>query len=145
MLTGEYKHTLDAKGRIFIPAKFRADLGQSVTVAKTFGDYLVLYSDEEWNKYIEKLDDLCAEGVISEKMLRAIMRSAMSSEVDSQGRISICEVHRNKAQLEKDVTFIGMKNFVEIWSDKLIDEDDVSDDEIQDFKALSRKLHLGLG
>ena len=53
MLTGEFKHTLDAKGRVFVPAKFRADLGQSVIVAKTFGKFLVMYSEEEWINFIK--------------------------------------------------------------------------------------------
>ena len=145
MLTGEYKHTIDAKGRVFVPAKFRADLGQNVTISTIFGDYIGLYSDEEWTKHIEKLDALCAEGVMTEKMLRAVMRSAKSVEVDSQGRIIICETQREAVNLTKDVTFIGMKNHVEIWSDERLAAEDVGEDEIQDFKHLSRKLHLGLG
>ena len=145
MLTGEYKHTLDSKGRVFVPARFRADLGQNVTITTIFGEYVGLYSDEEWTKQIEKLDELCSQGIITERMLRAVMQSALSVEVDSQGRISICENQRNAAELIKDVTFIGMRNHVEIWGDEKLAAQNVSEEELQDFKALSRKLHLGLG
>ena len=53
MLTGEFRHTLDAKGRVFVPAKFRADLGQNLVVAKTFGKFLVMYSESEWENFME--------------------------------------------------------------------------------------------
>lgn len=145
MLTGEYKHTLDSKGRVFIPAKFRADLGQNVTVTTIFGDYIGLYSDEEWTKQIEKYDNLCYEGIITEEQFRAVMQSALSLEVDSQGRICICEKQRVLAKLEKDVTFIGMRNHIEIWSDEKLAAQTAGEEAIKDFKELSKKLHLGLG
>ena len=52
MLTGQYNHTVDSKGRVFIPAKFRTDLGQHVTVTTIFGDYICIYADEEWAKAV---------------------------------------------------------------------------------------------
>ena len=57
MLTGQYNHTVDSKGRVFIPAKFRADLGQQVTVSIIFGKYICVYADSEWEKFIEKLGE----------------------------------------------------------------------------------------
>ena len=145
MLTGEYQHTLDSKGRVFIPAKFRTDLGENVTVTTLFGKFIGLYSDEEWLKQIEKYDDFCTQGVISEKRFRLIMQSAMRLEVDSQGRICIGEKQRSLAGLEKNVTFIGMRNHVEIWSDEKLAAQTENEEEMMDFEELSSKLHLGLG
>ncbi len=145
MLTGEYQHTLDSKGRVFVPAKFRADLGQNVTVTTLFGKFIGLYSDEEWLKQIEKYDDLCSQGIISEARFRLIMQSAMRLEVDSQGRICICEKQRVLAGLEKNVTFIGMRNHVEIWSDEKLAAQTENEEEMLSFQELSSKLHLGLG
>ena len=145
MLTGQYNHTVDSKGRVFIPAKFRTDLGQHVTVTTIFGDYICIYADEEWAKFIEKLDITCAEGKIDEDKYRLIMGSAQSAEVDSQGRIIISEKQRNKAHIIKDVTFIGMRNHAELWSDEKLEATEISEEELKKFKQLSKTLHLGLG
>lgn len=146
MLTGKYNHTVDSKGRVFIPAKFRADLGQQVTVSIIFGKYICVYADSEWEKFIEKLDVFCAEGKLSEKNFRLIMSSAQNVEVDSQGRIIIGEKQRNHAGILKDVTFIGMRNHAELWSSEVFEaEEQISEAELEEFKQLSGALHLGLG
>lgn len=142
MLTGEFKHTLDAKGRVFVPAKFRADLGQSVVIAKTFSKFLVMYSEEEWERFMEKLDELGETEDISD-MKRYIMKNAMPTDVDTQGRISISAEHREFAKLIKDISFIGMRKYVEIWgTEESVAENDSVD--IEEFKLKSKKIHLGL-
>ena len=142
MLTGEFKHTLDTKGRVFVPAKFRADLGQNVIVAKTFGKFLVMYSEEEWINFMEKLDALGETEDIGD-MKRYIMKNAMPTDVDAQGRINICQEHRNFANLIKEVSFIGMRKYVEIWGiDEVESETEVYD--LEKFKEQSKKIHLGL-
>ncbi len=142
MLTGEFKHTLDAKGRVFVPAKFRADLGEHVVVARTFGKFLVMYSEEEWINFMEKLDELAETEDIGD-MKRYIMKHAMPTDVDAQGRISISNEERAFAGLEKEISFIGMRKYVEIWSSEEADND-ASDYDIEKFKSQSKKMHLGL-
>lgn len=142
MLTGEFRHTLDAKGRVFVPAKFRADLGQSVIVAKTFGKFLVMYSESEWTLFMEKLDELSQTEDIGD-MKRYIMKNAMPTELDTQGRINICADHRGFANLEKEISFIGMRKYVEIWASDVADEQ-TADYDIEKFKEQSKKIHLGL-
>ena len=142
MLTGEFKHTLDAKGRVFVPAKFRADLGEHVVVARTFGKFLVMYSEEEWVNFMEKLDALAETEDIGD-MKRYIMKNAMPTDVDAQGRINISNEQRAFAGLDKDVSFIGMRKYVEIWSSDTADEDTTSYD-IEKFKEQSKEIHLGL-
>lgn len=142
MLTGEFKHTLDAKGRVFVPAKFRADLGEHVVVARTFGKFLVMYSEDEWINFMEKLDELAETEDIGD-MKRYIMKHAMPTDVDAQGRISISNEERAFAGLEKEISFIGMRKYVEIWSSEEADND-ASDYDIEKFKSQSKKMHLGL-
>lgn len=140
MLTGEFRHTLDAKGRVFVPAKFRADLGQNLVVAKTFGKFLVMYSESEWETFMEKLDALGDDGEMG-KMKRYIMKNAMPTEVDNQGRISISADHRDFAGLKKEISFIGMRKYVEIWSGDAADEETGTYD-IEKFKSLAKGLGL---
>ncbi len=141
MLTGEFKHTLDSKGRVFVPAKFRNDLGQSVIVAKTFGKFLVMYSEEEWINFMEKLDELSETEDIGD-MKRYIMKNAMPTDVDTQGRINITLEHRSFAKLEKEVSFIGMRKYVEIWCADTASEE-TEEYDIEKFKQQSKKIHLG--
>lgn len=140
MLTGEFKHTLDAKGRVFVPAKFRADLGQNVVIAKTFGKFLVMYSDAEWEIFMEKLDSLGDDDDIG-NMKRYIMKNAMPTELDTQGRISIVKEHRSFAGLDKDISFIGMRKYVEIWSSGEADSETEQYD-IAKFKSIAKGLGL---
>lgn len=142
MLTGEFKHTLDAKGRVFVPAKFRSDLGASVVIAKSLSKFLVMYSEEEWINFMEKLDLLGETEDISD-MKRYIMKNAMPTDVDTQGRISISADHREFAKLVKDISFIGMRKYVEIWSDEDV-KAETSGLDIEKFKEQSKKIHLGL-
>lgn len=140
MLTGEFRHTLDAKGRVFVPAKFRADLGQNLVVAKTFGKFLVMYSESEWENFMEKLDALGDDGETG-NMKRYIMKNAMPTEVDNQGRISISADHRDFAGLKKEISFIGMRKYVEIWGGDTADEETGTYD-IEKFKSLAKGLGL---
>ncbi len=140
MLTGEFRHTLDAKGRVFVPAKFRADLGQNLVVAKTFGKFLVMYSESEWENFMEKLDALGDDGETG-NMKRYIMKNAMPTEVDNQGRISISADHRDFAGLKKEISFIGMRKYVEIWGSDTADEETGTYD-IEKFKSLAKGLGL---
>ena len=140
MLTGEFRHTLDAKGRVFVPAKFRADLGQNLVVAKTFGKFLVMYSESEWENFMEKLDALGDDGETG-NMKRYIMKNARPTEVDNQGRISISADHRDFAGLKKEISFIGMRKYVEIWGSDTADEETGTYD-IEKFKSLAKGLGL---
>ena len=144
MLTGEFRHTLDAKGRVFVPAKFRADRGQNVVVAKTFGKFLIMYSEPEWENFMERLDDIDGDenDIYKEKMKRYLMKNSVPTEVDAQGRISIRADQREFAKLDKEISFIGMRKYVEIWSSSEADDETDSYD-LEKFKSLARGLGLG--
>ena len=113
VLTGQYCHTVDSKGRVFVPAKFRSDLQGDLVIVKGLDDCIVLYNEEQWNAFIKKLE---AYGEIQmKKIKRFILASAFNTELDSQGRIVISQALRDHAKIEKDIAFIGLNNCVEIW------------------------------
>ena len=143
MLTGEYKHTLDAKGRVFVPAKFRSDLGDSVVLLKGFGDYLLMYPQSEYEVFMEKVSAYAEERDDMTKFMRRVSMNSTNVDVDAQGRINIGEDYRKAAFLEKEISFVGMRKHVEIWaSSKAAEEYDSAD--LEEFRKISKELHLGL-
>ncbi len=117
MLIGEYSHTIDAKSRMIIPAKFRSELGERFVVTKGFDGCLYGYSIDEWKEIEEKIKTL---PLITSKDARNFTRfffsSAIECELDAQGRILITNNLREHASLIKDVVVIGVSTRIEIWS-----------------------------
>lgn len=116
MLLGEYSHTLDAKGRVIIPSKFREDLGESFIVTKGLDNCLFAYSKKEWNQFEEKLKTLPITNVTTRNFVRFFFSGATECEVDKQGRINLPQNLREYASLEKEITIIGVATRVEIWN-----------------------------
>lgn len=117
MFSGKAYHNIDAKGRLFIPATFREELGNSFIVTNGYGRYLHIYTLSEWEKYLAKIDALGLDKKIRDYK-RKIMLGSCPTEMDSQGRIVISKEHREFASLEKEVVFIGMTNYIEIWDSR---------------------------
>ena len=122
MFSGEYQHTIDAKGRVIMPAKFRASLGDKFMVTKGLDKNLFVFSYEEWQKFYEKLSTLPIANRKSRDFSRMFLAGAIECETDKQGRILINSPLRTYASLLKDVTIIGNGNKVEIWSTENWDE-----------------------
>lgn len=114
MLAGEFKHTIDAKGRVFLPAKFRDDLGSNLIIAAGLEQCLTAYSEAEWDKLMTRLESIGE--MATKEYKRFLMKSSLPVEVDNQGRISISQTHRDLAGIEKEISFLGMHNHVEIWN-----------------------------
>ncbi len=114
-MTGQYQHSIDAKGRLFIPAKLREELGPRfyVTIAGT-DLCLAVYSEEGWKKLTEKFDSLPYSK--AKKAIRTLYSNAAKCEPDAQGRILLPQKLRSYAKLEKDVVVIGVSNRAEIWN-----------------------------
>ena len=117
MLTGEYKHALDPKKRLFIPAKHREELGPSFIIVRDIREScLKVHSLESWQAFVAPIQNM--PRAQSEKILRFLYRDAVTAEPDSQGRMLIPDSLRNHAGLQtgKDqVIIIGMQNKAEIW------------------------------
>lgn len=114
MFLGEYEHTIDAKGRMAIPAKFRAQMDRGAVISKGMGICLSVYTTSRWE---EKSDELIA-GMASDELRdfeRRIYPSASEVDLDAQGRIGIPAKLRAYAKLGNEVTVAGVRDHFEIW------------------------------
>jgi MraZ protein len=135
MFTGEYEHNVDAKNRIFVPARFRDELGETFMVARDLrGARLKLFSLAGWQQYIAPIME--QERKISEKALRYLHRNALQVSPDSQGRILLSRELLDYAEIEKSAVIVGCSNYVEIWSKENYDREL----EGEDSEAISREL-----
>lgn len=115
MFMGEYNHSIDAKGRIIIPAKFRESLGEEFVITHGLDGCLFLYPKIEWEVFLDKLKTL--PGTKEARQLqRYFLAGAASCELDKQGRVLIPTNLREKVALEKDIVFVGVLNKIEIWA-----------------------------
>lgn len=128
MFMGEYNHTIDAKGRLIIPSKFREALGDEFVVTKGLDGCLFVYDNQEWAAFEEKLKALPLMNKESRKFVRFFLAGAASVEVDKQGRILLPSVLREFAELDKDVVLVGVASRIEIWSKQKWDEASEYDD-----------------
>lgn len=126
MFMGEYHHSIDEKGRIVIPTKFRMELKEKFIITRGLEKCLYVYSEKEWNKIVEKLNTLPFTKKDARTFIRSFFSSASSCELDKQGRINIATTLVNYANLSKDTVIIGANDRVEIWNseewDKFLDE-----------------------
>lgn len=115
MFLGDYQHTLDAKGRVSLPAKFRADMTGRLVIAKGFEDCLYVYPAERYAAFIDRLmakDDFDPR---FRKVRRFFTSGAVETELDGTGRISLPQVLRDYAGLSKEVAVTGNGDRIEIW------------------------------
>ena len=112
-MTGQYMHNIDAKGRLFIPAKLREALGETFHVTMGQDHCLSIYSDDSWNAFMDKLRGQPYSEV---KKLRGLFAYAWDCEPDAQGRILIPTKLREYAGLTKEVVVIGSFDRVEVWN-----------------------------
>ena len=118
MFLGEYEHTIDAKGRVIVPSKYREEIGgQKVVVTRGLDDNLVVYTEEGFQKYADRwMEQLSAGKADYRKLRRFLSTSAESCELDKQGRILLSAKLREFAHLEKDVIISGNLSNFEIWN-----------------------------
>ena len=119
-MKGEYQHTLDAKGRLYIPAKLREELGDSFVVTKGLDECLFLYPLDAWKALEDKIRQLPMSK--SRNLQRFFLSAAADVTVDKQGRIVVPPVLRSHAKLVHDVTIIGVLDRAEIWDRQKWDE-----------------------
>lgn len=128
MFMGQYEHSIDAKGRIIIPAKYREDLGESFVVTRGLDGCLFLYPQTEWQIFVDKLKDL-PSNQNTRKIQRQFLSKAMEVTLDKQGRILIPSMLRESAALDKEVVFVGMMNRIEVWDKSRLEEQELEEDE----------------
>lgn len=114
---GEFQHTLDGKGRVIVPVKFREELGASFVMTRGLDKCLFVYPMTEWEILEAKLKALPMTRADARSFVRFFFSGATECELDKQGRILIPTTLREYAQLEKDCVVLGVSNRVEIWAD----------------------------
>lgn len=117
MFIGEYSHTLDEKGRVSVPAKFRLRFKEGVVVTRGLDRCLFVYPRSEWEIMAEKLSRLPITRPDSRAFARLMLAGAWDAELDSQGRVIVPEYLRQYASIEKHVVVAGLYNRVEIWDE----------------------------
>lgn len=122
MLIGQYKHTIDVKKRLALPAKFRGELGSNVIVTKGVENCLVVYTEKEWEQMSAKLGSLPISQGEARSFARHLLASAMEVSLDKLGRILIPDYLKKYASLEKNVIVCGLSNRLEIWDEKRWDD-----------------------
>lgn len=113
---GEYSHSIDAKGRLIVPAKFRELLGDQFVVTKGFDGCLFVFAQEGWDQFEEKLQALPMDKPEARMLGRFFISGAIDAEVDKQGRILLPSNLLQHAKIEKEAIIAGVGNRVEIWS-----------------------------
>lgn len=112
-VTGTYEHSIDAKGRLFIPSKLRVELGEAFYLAMGVDACLAIYPQSTWERFTEKFASL---PMSQSKAMRPLFANAARCELDSQGRIVIPAKLRKYAGLDKDAVIIGVNDRAEIWA-----------------------------
>ena len=127
MFTGEYNHTIDPKGRLIVPARFREELGEVFWITNGNDGCLNIYPEKAWEAFLEKLQ-LLTNTEKKRKIVRSFVSKANNVELDKQGRILIPTALRGYAGLEKDVVLAGAIDKIEVWDKKRWDEEADTDD-----------------
>lgn len=116
MFLGEYQHSLDNKGRLTLPARFRADLGDAFVATKGMDNCLFIYPLSEWKVIEQKMRTLPITSSDARAFVRFFLSGASECELDNQGRVVIASNLREYAGIDKDVTVIGVGTRVEVWA-----------------------------
>jgi MraZ protein len=122
MLIGEYLHTLDAKKRLSLPAKFRKEVGKKVVITRGLDACLFLFPQKSWDKIATKLSDLPFGQADTRGMSRFILAGAVDTEVDNAGRILVPDYLKDFADLKSRVVLAGVSDRIEIWNEKTWEE-----------------------
>jgi len=138
MFMGEYQHSIDEKGRLIIPAKFREALGAQFVVTRGLDNCLFVYPNAEWATLEQKLKSLPLMKSDARAFTRFFFSGATECELDKQGRINIPKNLCEYAKLEKECVVIGVSNRVEIWSKEVWEQ--YFQQSEQSFNEIAEKL-----
>lgn len=116
MLIGEYEHSIDAKGRLIMPAKLRDDIGEKFIITKGLDGCLFGFSQKEWANFEEKLKTLPLTSKNARDFVRFFLSGAIECEIDKQGRFLIAGNLRQYAHMDKEIVIIGVGTRIEIWN-----------------------------
>lgn len=119
MFIGEYQHSIDEKGRLAVPVKFRDVLAEGAVVTRGIDNCLFLYTKEEWDKLAEKISKLSFAKANTRAFSRLMLAGAMDVKLDKQGRVVLPDYLKKYASLKKQVVVAGLYNRLEIWDQEV--------------------------
>ncbi len=139
MFIGEYIYTIDKKGRINVPAKFRERLGDTFFITKGLDNCLFVFPESEWRNFENKLKQLPLTNRNARAFVRLFFAGATECSLDKQGRVTIAQNLRDFGEFEKEIAIVGVSTRIEIWSknnwDKYNDSANISYDDIAEQMA----------
>lgn len=136
---GEYQHSLDDKGRVVLPSKFRDDLAKGCYVTKGQDRCVYVFPESVWQREVQRVMDLPVTNRVARAYSRTFFGGASDQRLDRQGRIAISPQLREYASLDKDVTIVGVAERVEIWSTPAWEELSAQADDI--YAEIENTLH----
>lgn len=141
MLIGEYRHNIDDKGRIIIPAKFREEIGMKFVVTRGLDGCLFVYAMDNWNKIVSKLQTLPFTKKDARTFMRFFLSGATVCEFDKQGRINLSNSLILYAGIQKECTIIGVNDRLEIWASEKLDA--IMEENELNFSTIAENLFEG--
>ena len=126
MFLGEFQHSLDAKGRVILPVRFREQLEGGAVMAKALDGCLAVYPVEEFQRVAANLQDARSRGATERQAARSYFSGAVEITPDKQGRVAIPQSLREYAHLEREVTVVGSFDHIEIWDAQMFAERDAA-------------------
>lgn len=136
MFTGSYEHTVDSKGRIIVPSRFREELGETFVITLGLDGCLFMYPMKKWEEFVSQLQTLPANAE-GRKFQRYFLAAASESEIDKQGRTLLPASLREKVGIAKNIMLIGMMGRIEIWNKELWDK---NNEELGDMNEVAEHL-----
>jgi len=118
MLIGEFRHTIDTKNRISLPAKFRKEMGKKVYVTRGLDSCLSVYTEKSWKKILAKLEGLSISKASERGFSRFMLSGATEVDIDSAGRILVPEYLKEFGGIDKKVVWTGAGDRAEMWDEK---------------------------
>ena len=125
MFIGSYENQLDAKYRMIIPSKYREELGMRCVITKGIDRCLYVYPVREWEAFAEKLAKLPKSDKKARNFVRHFYGNAEECEVDKQGRVTVPQVLRSYAGIDKELVTIGNGEKIEVWGRSVYKDSDV--------------------
>lgn len=116
MFLGRHTHSLDDKGRLALPARYRAQLGEGVVLTRGFDDCILVYPPATWTPLAERVSALSLGDPDVRRLRRMLFADAVDAQLDRQGRVLVPAELRGYAGLERDAVIVGMHTFIEIWA-----------------------------
>lgn len=138
MLSGEYRHNIDEKGRIIIPSKIREEIGGRIIITRGLDGCLFGYNEKNWDSIMEKLNTLPFTKSDARNFTRFLTSGATLLEFDKQGRINIPQFLSNYAGFSREIVVVGVINRIEIWSKEKWEE--LMENNIEHLTDLSENL-----